>query len=196
MLAKLKGIGFKLHGQLVDAPERIRAQGFFKYKDEARRWVKDEKERIKEQAKEPSSKDNQLLLYDLSQAYLSDCETRYGAKTVDEKRYCLERFYKATGDIAVTDVTPPMLLEFINARAKTQSANSANKDRKNLRAFYSWIQEMCGIMYDPTAPIKKRPHDKKPRRLIPINDILKAIMAAQGHDRVLIGAYWHTGARE
>jgi len=176
--------------------ERIRAQGFFKYKDEARQWVKDEKERVKEQANEPSSKDNQLSLYDLSQAYLSDCETRYGAKTVDEKRYCLERFYKATGDIAVTDVTPPMLLEFINARAKTQSANSANKDRKNLRAFYSWIQEMYGIMYDPTAPIKKRPHDKKPRRLIPINDILKAIMAAQGHDRVLIGAYWHTGARK
>jgi integrase len=27
-------------------------------------------------------------------------------------------------------------------------------------------------------------------------DILKVIMAAQGYDRVLIGAYWHTGARK
>lgn len=176
--------------------ERIRAQGFFKYKDEARQWVKDEKERAKGQAKEPSSKDDSLLLYDLSQTYLSDCETRYGAKTVDEKRYCLERFYKTTGDIAVTDVTPPIVLEFVNDRLKTQSPNAANKDRKNLRAFYSWVQEMYGIMYDPTAPIKKKPHDKEPRRLIAINDILKAILAAQGHDRVLIGAYWHTGARK
>ena len=176
--------------------ERIRAQGFFKYKDEARQWVKDEKERAKGLAKKPSSKDDSLSLYDLSQTYLSDSETRYGAKTVDEKRYCLERFYKTTGDIAVTDVTPPMVLEFVNDRSKTQSPNAANKDRKNLRAFYSWVQEMYGIMYDPTAPIKKKPHEKKPRRLIPIQDILKVIMAAQGHDRVLIGAYWHTGARK
>jgi len=176
--------------------KRNRAQGFFKYKDEARQWVKDEKERAKGQAKEPSLNDSSLSLYDLSQTYLSDCETRYGAKTVDEKRYCLERFYKTTGDIAVTGVTPPMVLEFVNDRLKTQSPNAANKDRKNLRAFYSWVQEMYGIMYDPTAPIKKKPHEKKPRRLIPIQDILKVIIAAQGHDRVLIGAYWNTGARK
>ena len=176
--------------------ERIRAQGFFKYKDEARQWVKDEKERVKAEAKEPSSPDRQHSLYDLCQTYLADCETRYGAKTVDEKRYCLERFYNSVGDIAVTDVTPPMVLEFVNVRAKNQSANAANKDRKNLRAYYSWVQEMYGLMYDPTAPIKKKPHEKQPRRLIPIQDILKVIMAAQGHDRVLIGAYWHTGARK
>jgi integrase len=176
--------------------ERIRAKGFFKYKDEARQWLKDEKDRIKGQAKEPSSKDNQLSLYDLCQTYLADCQTRYGAKTVNEKRICLERFYKTVGDVAVTDVTPPMILEFINDRVKTQSANAANKDRKNLRAYYSWVQEMYGIMYDPTAPIKKKPHEKKPRRLIPMQDILKVILAAQGHDRVLIEAYWHTGARK
>ena len=29
-----------------------------------------------------------------------------------------------------------------------------------------------------------------------IQDILKVLLAAQGHDRVLIGAYWHTGARK
>ena len=176
--------------------ERIRAQGFFKYKDEARQWVKDEKARVKAEAKDPTSKDEQLSLYDLSQAYLTDCQTRYGSKTVDEKRYCLERFYKAAGDIAVTDVTSPMVLDFINDRVNTLSANAANKDRKNLRAFYSWVQEMYGIMYDPTAPIKKKPHEKQLRRLVPIQDILKVIMAAQRHDRVLIGAYWHTGARK
>jgi integrase len=51
-------------------------------------------------------------------------------------------------------------------------------------------------MYDPTAPIKKKPHEKQPRRLIPIQDILKVLLVSQGHDRVLIGAYWHTGARK
>ena len=39
-------------------------------------------------------------------------------------------------------------------------------------------------------------HTKKTRRLIPIQDILKVLLVAQGHDRVLIGAYWHTGTRK
>ena len=29
-----------------------------------------------------------------------------------------------------------------------------------------------------------------------VMDILKVMLAAQGHDRVLIGSYWHTGARK
>ena len=51
-------------------------------------------------------------------------------------------------------------------------------------------------MYDPTAPLKMKTHTKKPRRLLPIQDILKIMLVAKGHDRVLIGAYWHTGARK
>ncbi len=176
--------------------ERIRAKGFFQYKDEARQWLKDEKARLKKEAKKPSSADEHRSLYELCQVYLTDCETRYGAKTVDEKRFCLERFYKSVGDMAVTDVTPPMVLDFVNERSKTQSANAANKDRKNLRAFYSWVQAVYGIMYDPTAPIKKKPHEKQARRLIPIQDILKVMLAAKGQDRVLIGSYWHTGVRK
>ena len=82
-----------------------------------------------------------------------------------------------------------MVLDFINERAKTGSNDSANKDRKNLRAFYSWVQQMHGILYDPTAPFKMKPHTRAARRPIPIQDILKVMLAAKGHDRVLPGAY-------
>ncbi|WP_054030889.1 tyrosine-type recombinase/integrase [Desulfatitalea tepidiphila] len=176
--------------------ERIRAQGFFKYKDEARQWVKDEKERVKENQKRYSSQDRDLGVWSLAQKYLADCKINFGIKTFDEKRYCLERFYKFVGDVSVIDISPPMILEFINERAKSKSANSANKDRKNIKAFYSWIQQIYGVMHDPTAPIKMKRHEKQVRRLIPIQDILKVLLIAQGHDRVLIGAYWHTGARK
>jgi len=176
--------------------ERIRAAGFFKLKSEAKQWVKDEKNRLTENEKRYSSQDKDLSLWTLAQQYLADCKINYDRKTFDEKRYCLERFYKFAGDVAVIDIDPPSILEFINDRAKIQSNNAANKDRKNLKAFYSWIQEMYGVMYDPTAPIKKKPHEKQPRRLLPIKDILKVLLVAQGHDRVLIGAYWHTGARK
>jgi integrase len=176
--------------------ERVRAKGFFKYKNEARQWVKDEKTRLTESQKRYSSQGKDLALWTLAQKYLSDSKINYDKKTFDEKRYCFERFYSYMGDVSVLDVDPPTILEFINDRAKTQSNNAANKDRKNLKAFYSWVQEMYGIMYDPSAPIKKKPHEKQPRRLIAIRDILKVLLVAQGHDRVLIGAYWHTGARK
>ena len=176
--------------------ERFRAQGFFKYKDEARQWVKDEKERVKENQKRYSSQGNDLGLWILAQKYLADCKINHSIKTFDEKRYCLERFYKFAGDVSVLDINPPMILEFINERAKNKSSNSANKDRKNIKAFYSWAQQIYGVMHDPTAPIKMKRHEKQVRRLIPIQDILKVLLLAQGHDRVLLGAYWHTGARK
>lgn len=176
--------------------KRIIAKGFFKYKDEARQWAKDEKEKLKANPKKPSSPDKDLSLYTLSQKYLSDCKINFDKKTFGEKRFCLERFYKFAGDVEVTAIESHAILDFLNKRAKTQSNNAANKDRKNIKAFYSWVQEMYGIMYDPTAPIKKKSHSKELRRLIPIKDILKVILVAQGHDRVLIGSYWHTGARK
>jgi len=175
---------------------RISAEGFFQYKDDARKWVKEEKKRRKENPGKSFSHDKDLSLWTLSQEYLADCKINFGAKTFDEKKYCLHRFYKKMGNLKVTEIDPPMILDFVNKRARTRSTNAANKDRKNIKAFYSWVQQVYGVMYDPTAPIKKKPHERKPRRLIPIQDILKVMLVAKGHDRVLIGAYWHTGARK
>ena len=176
--------------------ERQRAKGFFKLKTEARQWVQDEKKRLKENQQRFSSSGKDLALWTLSQKYLADCKVNFPKKTFEEKKSCLQRFYKFAGDLSVVDITPPVILDFINERAKTGSNNCANKDRKNLRAFYSWVQQMYGVLYEPTAPIKMKPHTKAVRRLIPIQDILKVMLAAKGHDRVLLGAYWHTGARK
>lgn len=180
----------------VFAGERVIHKGFFKYKDDARQWVRDEKARRKEDRTKFSSHGKDLSLWVLSQKYLADSTLNYVRKTADEKKFCLERFYRFVGDVAVTSIEPYTILDFINARAKSQSNNAANKDRKNLKAFYTWLQDVYGIMYDPTAPIKKKSHSKKARRLIPVQDILKVMLAAQGSDRVLLGSYWHTGARK
>jgi len=51
-------------------------------------------------------------------------------------------------------------------------------------------------MHNPVANIPQRKHEKKPRRIVPIGDILKVIMLAQGQDRVLLETYWHTAARK
>lgn len=145
--------------------ERIMAKGTFQYKDDARNWIKKEKEKIKSKKRSSPAKD--LSLYSLSQKYLASCKIDFCKKTFDEKKYCLERFYQAVGDMQVTDIEPTDILDFVNERAKSKSKNAANKDRKNLKSFYSWLLEMYGVMYDPTAPIKKKPHEKLPAESLP-----------------------------
>ena len=184
--------------EFVENGKRIMAKGTFKYKDEAREWVKEEKEKLKTSPLKSSSNgenEEDISFWFLAQKYLKTCKINYDKKTFDEKKHCYKRFYNAVGNLDVTEIQPQMILDFLDDRAESQSNNAANKDRKNLKAFYSWVQEIYGIMYDPTAPIKKKTHTKKPRRLIPIQDILKVMLAAKD-DRVLIGSYWHTGARK
>jgi len=176
--------------------ERVIAKGFFKYKDDARQWIKDEKQKRKERWRSFSLAKQDTSFWYLAQKYLANCKVNYDKKTFNEKKYCLERFYSFVGDIDVTDVSPPLVLDFLNERANSQSNNAANKDRKNLKAFYRWTQEVYGIMHDPTGPIRKKPHTKKVRRLIPIQDILKVMLVSKGHDSVLFGSYWHTGGRK
>lgn len=183
--------------EFVHRGRRVMARGTFKYKDEAREWVKKEKDKLMENANDlPLEGDNDISFLNLSRKYLKTCETSYDKKTYEEKKYCLDRFYKECGNLDVTMIKPHMVLEFFDKRAERVSNNSANKDRKNLKAFYKYVYEMHGIMYDPTSQIKKKPHTKKPRRLISIQDILKVLLVSRGHDRVLIGAYWHTGGRK
>ena len=176
--------------------KRYRAKGFFKYKDEAKLWVKREKDRKKATHQMGTSLGEDISLWTLSQKYLKECEINYRKKTFGEKKYCLERFYKYVGNVQVTEITSPVINDFLNERADSQSNNAANKDRKNLKAFYSWVGGIYGILYDPTGPIKMKRHSKKARRLIPIQDVLKVQLVAEGQDRVLIGSYWHTGARK
>lgn len=178
--------------------ERTMYKGTFKYKDDAREWIKEEKAKLKEQKEIPksSSQDKDTSFWFLSQKYLKDSKSNHVKKTFKEKKDCLERFYKFIGDVEVIEVAPPAVLDFLNERAENISNNAANKDRKNLKAFYTWVQEIYGIIYDPTGPIKKKPHSRKDRRLIPIKDILKVMLMSKGQFRVMLGAYWHTGARK
>ena len=84
--------------EFVQEGKRIMAKGTFKYKDEARQWEKEEKKRLKENPEKNSSQDKDLSLWTLSQKYLADSKINFDKKTVDEKLFCLERFYNEMGD--------------------------------------------------------------------------------------------------
>jgi hypothetical protein len=75
--------------------ERIRAQGFFKYKDEARQWVKDEKERVKEKQKNLLRKIEKPSLYDLAKHILPIARQGTVSKLLMKNVIALERFYNS-----------------------------------------------------------------------------------------------------
>ncbi|MFH1060476.1 MAG: site-specific integrase [Pseudomonadota bacterium] len=131
----------------------------------------------------------------LAQGYLDYAETRYTHDTYVEKRACLFRLINQVGNIELSEISPAMILTLLNERAKTISANTHNRDLKNLKAFFSWCRKMHRQAYDPTAPLEPLPHDRASRRLVPVQDIWRVIMVAPMPERAMIGAYWHTGAR-
>ena len=73
------------------------AEGFFKYKDDARHWIKDEKESRKNQKRSSSQdKGRDLSFWTLAQKYLADCKINYDKKTVGEKGYQVCRNLETT----------------------------------------------------------------------------------------------------
>jgi integrase len=184
--------------------KRVMAKGTFKYKDDARQWIKDEKKKLKEEKviekkeedSRSSSQDKDTSYWYFSQKYLKVSKANHVKKTFKEKKSCLERFYEFVGDVNLFEIDPPIVLDYLNKRADVVSNNEANKDRKNLKAFFKWVQEIYGVMHDPTGPVRRMPHTKKQRRLIPIKDIYKVLLMSKGQFRVMLGSYWHTGARK
>lgn len=173
---------FQHRGQSVYAPAT------FRYKAEAQAWVRDEKARLRSRA-------DTYGLVGLIDMYLDQVQQEMALKTYQEKCGALGRLARAVGDVDPRDVDPPQVAALLLARAKAVSNHAANKDRKNIKSFYRWLQEIHGIMADPTGPIRQKPHEVARRRLVPLEDIFSVILAAPMPERALLAIYWHTGAR-
>ena len=138
-----------------------------------------------------------MALLEFCTRYLNFAE-RYVFKTFDEKRTLCRRIVRVWGEeISVDDITPDVVLDYLEGRAKSQSANAYNKDRKNLLAMWNWGQKYHGITNNPIAIIDKRPWDRQPQYCPSTQEILQIITAAEpdNGDRTLVWSYVLTGAR-
>ena len=125
-----------------------------------------------------------------------DYAERFSKNTYDEKRTLVRRLLTfIEPDIPVYKITSEMILAYLNSRAKDQSNNAYNKDRKNLLAMWNWGQDYLDITTNPVAKIKKLPHNRSPQYTPPTEDILSLIAAATRQERVFLDCYLHTGAR-
>jgi integrase len=92
-------------------------------------------------------------------------------------------------------MTSEMILSYLNSRAKSQSNNAYNKDRKNLLAMWNWGQDYLDITTNPVTKIKKLPHNRSPQYTPPTEDVLRLLAVATRQERVFLDCYLHTGAR-
>lgn len=125
-----------------------------------------------------------------------DYATRYSGKTYEEKKGLCRRLIIAWGqDCIVQQVTPDMVLSFLDEQANTRSANASNRDRKNLLAMWNWGIDIFDFHGNPVVKIKKRPHDRKPQYTPPTNDVLRVLAVADREEKVFLDCYLQTGAR-
>jgi hypothetical protein len=88
-----------------------------------------------------------------------DYAERFSKRTYDEKRTLVRRLLTSIEpDTPVYKITSEMILAYLNSRAKNQSNNAYNKDRKNLLAMWNWGQDYLDITTNPVTKIKKLPH--------------------------------------
>ncbi|MBU2547829.1 MAG: tyrosine-type recombinase/integrase [Proteobacteria bacterium] len=127
--------------------------------------------------------------------YLDYCQ-RYTLKTYDEKRTLCRRVIGAWGpETLVQDIMPDMVLEYLDGRAKSQSANAFNKDRKNLLSMWNWGQDILDLPNNPLTKIKKRPHDRETQYTPSTEDVLKVLAVADRTESVMLNCYLQTAAR-
>jgi integrase len=126
--------------------------------------------------------------------YLEDAERRFVEKTFKYKRYVYRSFKNLIGNMAMRDITPQILNNYLMTR---KSNYNYNVHRKELSALFTFAQRRLKIIsYNPCWDLEKMPHTPT-QKIIPTEEqILKLLQAADPeYERPLITILLHTAAR-
>ncbi len=168
----------------------VRKTRLFPTKKEASAWERETEKSLRTPTRTATA------FSTLYNEYLDYSKLRHGHDTFIEKRSLGKRFLAFLGsDPPVDRITPHHVNEFLMSTAEEVSNNKANRDRKNLLAFWNWAQKMYDVPVNPVAKTSRLPHDRKPRYVPDTKDIARVIMAASGQDRVMLIAFRDTLAR-
>lgn len=135
-------------------------------------------------------------LAEWSRDYLSFA-AKFSDKVVNEKFNAFKRFLDSLApNQRVDKLTAGQALDFLQQQARKRSGNSANKDRKNLMAAWSW-----GVSFrnfperNPFRSVPEFPHDEQGHYVPPEEDFWKVWEVSKEQDRTLLLTFLHTAAR-
>lgn len=156
-------------------------------------WEEEWKRSAVQQISRPVQK-----LSDWTLAYLEDVQVRFARSTFEEKRTAMARLIKSLGDLEVAKITPGVALGFLSGQCRARSGYSANRDRKNLAAAWTWARKfMDGFPKtgNPFLDVDKFPEERSPRHVPTEEEFWSVLAKAEGQDRVMLTAFLYTAAR-
>jgi len=165
----------------------------FKTKTEAKRWEAEKRKELENPVQAKTETDMDFLR--ASNEYLDFSELRFSPGTYMEKKKLCQDLLKRWGNVSIGDITPTMVMKYLEDRASATSLNAWNRDRKNLLAMFNWLRKIHGITHNPVINIDRMSEERKPEYIPPSEDIDKVMLVATGQDRVMVKCYYYTFAR-
>lgn len=170
-----------------------RQEKSFKTKREAKEWEVEVKKDAKKRATLALRGMDWLTF---SVKYLDYAKAKYIHKTYHEKKLLIEMFSRFIGrNLPVVEISAQQVQDYLLLQTGTRSANSANRDRKNLHSMFAWGQKIHDFPTNPVSKTERFPHDRKEQYVPPERDILKLLSIADRKERLFLLCYLHTAAR-
>ncbi len=162
----------------------------FPTKAEARSWEADARKTLQK----PSAG---LGLYEVSVKYLEYAGLECQPAGFRAKRRVVKAFLAALGrDVPAKDVTPGMVMDYLQGQRAKRSATACNEDRIHLLAMFNFAGKTMDLDHNPVA--KTTPFKQTYRSLYtpPEEDVHAVLAVARGEELVWLRCYLLTGARE
>lgn len=128
--------------------------------------------------------------------YLDHSIKKHTYSTYKYKRCVLRRFLSFIGgDILIHEVSPKLIIAFLDTRPTN---NSFNAYRKDISSMFTYAMETLEIVdRNPVAKIKKLPHSAKKKSIPSEKDVIKLFLVAapETDEKALLTVLLHTLAR-
>lgn len=168
----------------------------FQTKQEAIEWEVKKKKSLK-RTSEPETPT--VCLIDWATRYLDYAQTKFVAKTFDEKKSMFKRFFSIVpADLLPSQLTSGLVLSYLQKQSIIRSGYAANKDRKNLVAAWNWgIKYINGFSAFNPCLVDRFSEERKPRYVPLENDFWKVYEVAENEqDRIMLLAFLQLAARK
>jgi integrase len=130
----------------------------------------------------------------LASIYLDYAELKFVKKTYKYKAYVFKKFLREIGNLAIDEITPHMIHNYLKTRP---SKHNYNVHRKELSALFNYaVDKLEALNFNPVKKLDKMPHTPKQKQPPTEQQILKLIMAADPENELpLIQVLLHTLGR-
>jgi integrase len=136
-------------------------------------------------------------LLDVATLYLDYSKLRHNTKTFEAKRLTFKRFFGfVPADIVPEELSMKTILDVLTKIAKEVSNAAANKERKNLSAFWEFGKKYHGFpLANPFQQSERFPEKPEHHYVPPVEDFWKVYDSVDEDDKTMLITFLHTAGR-